>query len=57
MEQKKIYPYIIDEGRMAGYYELLLEDKFKLKIFDKKKDSKIYENIEKEGIVIYEKKI
>ena len=43
MEQKKIYPYIIDEGRMAGYYELLLEDKFKLRIFDKKKDNKIYE--------------
>ncbi len=42
MEQRKIYPYIIDEKRMAGYYELLMEDKFKLKIFDKKKDSSVY---------------
>ena len=43
MEQKKIYPYLIDEKRMAGYYELLLEDKFNLKIFDKKKDKEIYD--------------
>ena len=44
MEQRKrkIYPYLIDEKRMAGYYELLLEDKFKLKIFDKKKDKELY---------------
>ena len=35
MEQKKIYPYLIDEKRMAGYYELILEDKFNLKeIYD-----------------------
>ena len=45
MEQKKlkIYPYLIDEKRMAGYYEMLLEDKFKVKIFDKKKDKSVYE--------------
>ena len=43
MEQKKIYPYLIDSKRMAGYYELLLEDKFNLKIFDKKKNSNIYD--------------
>ena len=43
MEQKKIYPYLIDEKRMAGYYELLLEDKFNLKIFDKKKDKAVYD--------------
>ena len=45
MEQKKvkIYPYLIDEKRMAGYYELLLEDNFKVKIFDKKKDKEVYD--------------
>ncbi len=45
MEQKKvkIYPYLIEEKRMAGYYELLLEDKYRLKIFDKKKDRVIYD--------------
>lgn len=43
MEAKKVYPYLIDEKRMAGYYELLLEDKFKLKIFDKKKNKAIYD--------------
>ena len=44
MEQKKIkiYPYLIDEKRMAGYYELLLEDKFKLKVFSKNKDKELY---------------
>ena len=45
MEQKKmkIYPYLIDEKRMAGYYELLIDDKYKLKIFDKKKDKQVYD--------------
>ena len=43
MEQKKIHPYLIDEKRMAGYYELLLEDKFTLKLFEKKKDKGIYD--------------
>ncbi len=45
MEQKKlkIYPYLIDEKRMAGYYEMLLEDKYKMKVFDKKKDKTVYE--------------
>ena len=42
MEQK-IYPYLIDEKRIAGYYELLLEDKFNLKIFDRKKDKEVYD--------------
>ena len=44
MEQKKvkIYPYLIDETRMAGYYEMLINDKFKLKLFNKKKDSDVY---------------
>lgn len=46
MEQKKlkIYPYLIDGKRMAGYYELLLEDNFKMKIFDKKKDKELYDH-------------
>ncbi len=45
MEQKKIkiYPYLIDEKRISGYYELLLEDKYKLKIFDKKKNKSVYD--------------
>lgn len=38
----KIYPYLIDEKRMVGYYNLLLEDKFNLRLFDKKKDKEIY---------------
>ena len=42
MEQKKIYPYLIDSKRIAGYYEMLLDDKFKLRIFNKKKDESIY---------------
>lgn len=42
MEQMKIYPYLVDEKRISGYYEVLLDDGFKLKIFDKKKDSEVY---------------
>lgn len=43
MEQMKIYPYIIDNKRLAGYYELLLDDGYKVKIFNKKKDQEIYD--------------
>lgn len=45
MEQKKmkIYPYLIDSKRMAGYYELLLDDNYELKLFSKKKDKDVYE--------------
>ena len=45
MEQKKmkIYPYLIDSKRMAGYYELLLDDDYELKLFNKKKDKAVYE--------------
>ena len=43
MEQKRIYPYIIDNKRLAGYYELLMDDKYKLKIFSKRKDKEIYD--------------
>lgn len=42
MEQKKIYPYLIDNKRLAGYYELLLDDSYKVKIFSKNKDKEIY---------------
>ena len=43
MEQMKIYPYIIDEKRMSGYYEILLDNKFKLAEYNKKKNSETYE--------------
>ena len=43
MEQMKIYPYIIDEKRMSGYYEILLDNKFKLAEYNKKKNSEVYE--------------
>ncbi len=43
MEEKRIYPYIIAGDEMAHYYESLLNDEFKVKIFDKKKNKDIYE--------------
>ena len=46
MEQKKnekIYPYLIESNRMTGYYELLMEEKFNLRVFNKKKDKDIYD--------------
>lgn len=43
MKQMKIHPYLIDNKRLAGYYELLLEDGFELRIFDKKKDKQLNE--------------
>lgn len=43
MEQMKIYPYIIDEKRIAGYYEILLDNKYKLVEYNKKNDNEIYE--------------
>ena len=43
MEKRKIYPYIIDNKRLAGYYELLLDDGYKVKVFNKKKDKEIYD--------------
>lgn len=42
MEQKKIYPYLIESKRIAGYYEMLLDDGYRLKIFDRKKEKEIY---------------
>ena len=29
MKQKRIYPYLIEPGRMIGYYDTLFEDGFK----------------------------
>lgn len=43
MIQKKIHPYLIDEKRIAGYFELLLESGFSIRIFDKKDDKELAE--------------
>ena len=45
MEQKKtkIYPYLIDSKRMIGYYELLLDDDYQIKLFNKKEDKAVYD--------------
>ena len=32
--EKRIYPYLIKSKSMAGYYELLFDEGFELKIFD-----------------------
>ena len=42
MEKRKIYPYIIEKERLAGYYEILLDEKYELKIFNKNKNKDIY---------------
>lgn len=42
MEQKKIYPCVIERKSMANYYRMLLNEGFELEIFDKHKDSEIY---------------
>ena len=31
MEKIKIYPYIIEKNRLAGYYAILLDNKFQIK--------------------------
>lgn len=41
MIQKKIHPYLIDNKRLAGYFELLLESGFTLRIFDEKEDKEL----------------
>ena len=41
--EKRIYPYLIKSKSMAGYYELLFDEGFELKIFDKKKDKELYD--------------
>lgn len=40
---RKIYPYLIEEQRLSGYYEILLDEKYKVKFFDKKKDKEVYD--------------
>lgn len=40
--EKRIYPYLIKSKSMAGYYELLFDEGFELRIFDKKKDKEMY---------------
>ncbi|MBR3325541.1 MAG: hypothetical protein IKG14_05830 [Clostridia bacterium] len=40
--EKNIYPYLIEEQKIKKYYELLLNNNYKLKIFDKKKNKEIY---------------
>lgn len=42
MEKRKIYPYIIEKDRLAGYYEILLDEKYELKMFYKNKNKEIY---------------
>ena len=39
--EKRIYPYLIKSKSMAGYYELLFDAGFELKIFNKKKDKEV----------------
>ncbi len=43
MLQKKIHPYLIEDKRLAGYFELLLESGFEVRVFDKKKDKELAE--------------
>lgn len=43
MEQKKIYPYLVDTKKINDYYQMLFDNKFELKIFDKNKDKDIYD--------------
>ena len=42
-KEKRIYPYLIEKSRMQGYYEVLLDEGFKLKYFNKKKDKEVYD--------------
>lgn len=42
MEQKKIYPYLVDSNKMNEHYQMLLDKKFELIIFDKNKNEDIY---------------
>lgn len=38
----KIYPYLIDSKKMSDFYETLLNDKFKVKVFNKKTNKELY---------------
>lgn len=43
MKQKRIYPYLIEPNRLVGYYEMLLEDGYDLKLFNRKDDKEVYD--------------
>lgn len=36
MEKVKIYPYLIDKSRLSGYYEILFDEGYDLKRFEKR---------------------
>ena len=42
-KDRRIYPYLIAKTRMQGYYEMLLDDWYKIKYFNKKTDKEIYD--------------
>ena len=43
MEERKIYPILINRNRMTDYYNMLFEKGFQLKVFKKEKDDDIYD--------------
>ena len=43
MEERKIYPVLVNKNKMADYYNMLMKEKFELKIFSKSKNADIYE--------------
>lgn len=45
MKTKKVYPYLMESSRMQGYYEMLLDYGYKVKMFDKKKQKMIYDTL------------
>ena len=42
-KEKRIYPYLIKKERMQGYYEMLLDDGYEIKYFNKKNNREIYD--------------
>ena len=40
--EKMIYPFLIEEREIRNYYEQLLDNKYELKIFEKKKNNEVY---------------
>lgn len=45
MKTKKVYPYLMESSRMQGYYEMLLDSGYKVKMFDKKVEKEIYNTL------------
>ena len=41
--EKEIHPFLIKESQVRNFYEFLLSNNYNVKIFDKKKECKIYE--------------